>query len=108
MVNGCNTYGKNCDGNPIFRGAPPQSYDAYNNNPKVQTVGNRTRLTARCWATGTVVWNYAALHDPPDYGPDPYDSTIYFYVRAPNSEWGFIPDTWFVRDKTGKVGLPAC
>ena len=107
-VNGCNTYGENCEGNPIFRDAPPQNYDAYIANQKVATVANGTQLTARCWSTGTVVWNYAALHQPVNYGDNPYDSTIYFYVLAPNGQWGFIPDTYFVRDKTNKLGLASC
>jgi len=106
-VHGCNTYGQNCDGNPIFRSVP-QSYNEYFNTAKIEEVPNGTQLSARCWTTGTVVWNYAALHNPPDYGPDPYDSTIYFNVRASNGEWGFIPDTYFVRDKNGKMGLPHC
>jgi hypothetical protein len=109
IVHGCNTYGENCEGNPIFRGPPPTSYEDFTTgHTKIETVPNGTRLFARCWNTGTVAWNYAALHDPVDYGPDPYDSTVYFQVKASNGEWGYIADTYFVRDKTGKMGLPHC
>lgn len=106
-VNGCNTYGQECEGNPIYRDVPPPGYN-YRTWPKVTTVANGTRLTARCWAEGGTTWNYAASHNPPDYGPNPYESTIYFNVRAPNGEWGWIPDTYFVRDKQGRMGLPRC
>lgn len=107
-VNGCNTYGQNCDGNPIFRGPPPQTNSQYQSATRITAVNNGVTLTARCWATGTVVWNYAVSYNPPDYGPNPYESTIYFSVQAPNGEWGFIPDTYFVRDKNGQLGLAAC
>lgn len=106
-VNGCNTYGQHCEGNPIYRDVPPDGYN-FATWPKIATVNNGTQLTARCWGSGGVTWNYAALHNPPDYGPNPYDSTIYFYVRAPDGQWGYIPDTYFVRDKVTKLGLPAC
>lgn len=106
-VNGCNTYGQNCEGNPIDGDVPPAGYN-YQTWPKVTSVPNGAQLSARCWARGGTTWNYAASHNPPDYGPNPYESDIYFYVRAPNGEWGWIPDTYFVRDKVNMMGLPAC
>jgi hypothetical protein len=106
-VNGCNTYGQNCEGNPIYRDLPPPGYD-YRTWPKITTVANGSHLAARCWAEGGTTWNYAAAHNPPDFGPNPYESNVYFSVRAPNGEWGWIPDTYFVRDKIGRLGLPRC
>ena len=106
-VNGCNTYGEQCDGNPIYVNVPPPNYD-YRTWPKLTTVANGTILTARCWETGGTTWNYAILQSPPDLGPNPYESNIYFDVLAPTGQWGWIPDTYFARDKQGKLGLPAC
>ncbi|HEY3141876.1 MAG TPA: hypothetical protein VGJ86_12140, partial [Acidimicrobiales bacterium] len=106
-VNGCDTWGNNCADNPLYVEVPPPGYD-YETFPKVTTVANGTTLTARCWATGGVTYNYAAWYDPPDYGPDPYESNIYFSVRAPNGQWAWAPDTFFVRDKTHRLGVPEC
>ncbi len=106
-MNGCNTYGEYCDDNPIYVDVPPDDYD-YSVLAKVATVSHGTVLTARCWALGGTTFNYAASHTPPDYGPDPYESDIYFYVLAPSGQWGWIPDTFFVRDETVRMGLLAC
>lgn len=106
-VTGCDAYGNNCSDNPLYAEVPPPGYD-YVTFPKVATVANGTTLTARCWATGGVTYNYAAGYDPPDYGPDPYESNVYFNVRAPNGQWAWAPDTYFVRDKTHRLGLDEC
>jgi hypothetical protein len=107
-VNGCNTYGQDCDRDPIYQSVPGPGYSA-SQQAKIATVDNGTVLTARCWAQGGVTYNYAASHTPPDLGPNPYQSDIYFYVKAPGTDrWGYIPDTYFVHDKVGKLGLPGC
>lgn len=106
-VRGCNTYGENCDGNPIYRDVPPPDYD-WPTWPKITTVVNGTVLQASCWDIGGMTWNYAAKAIPPDHGPDPYASDVYFYVLAPSGDWGWIPDTYFVRDQGGRMGLPKC
>lgn len=106
-VNGCNTYGQYCEDNPIYRDVPPAGYD-FRSWPKIAVVANGAELSARCWARGGVTWNYAALRNPPDPGPNPYESDVYFSVRAPDGRWGWIPDTYFVRDKTNRMDLPAC
>jgi hypothetical protein len=104
-VNGCNTYGQNCDGNPIYVNVPQPGYD-WRTEPKITTVANGTQLTARCWARGGITYNWAvSLGDP---GPNPYDSDIYYNVQAPSGLWGYIPDTYFVRDKVNKMGLSEC
>jgi hypothetical protein len=108
VVNGCNTYGTNCDGNPIYRELPPASGYDWPTWPKITTVEHGSRLEARCWAIGGMTWNYAAQASPPDHGPDPYASDIHFNVRAPNGEWGWIPDTYFVRDQDDRLGLRRC
>jgi len=104
-VNGCNTYGQNCDGNPIYVNVPQPGYN-YKTEPKVEAVANGSRLTARCWTTGATVYNWAKSQNDP--GPNPYDSDVHFSVQAPNGTWGYIPDTYFVRDKGNKLGLPHC
>lgn len=107
QVNGCNTYGENCDENPIFVNLPPDNYDA-RSWPVVERVDHGTVLTARCWALGGITWNYAALTQPPDRGPDPYDSEVHYNVQATDGSWGWIPDTYFVRDKVDHLGLSVC
>jgi hypothetical protein len=107
-VQGCNTYGENCDGNPIYQDVPPPDYD-WTTWPKLTTVVNGTVLEARCWAVGGMTWNYAARATPPDHGPDPYASDVVFNVRVPDSDdWGWIPDTYYVRDASERMGLPRC
>jgi hypothetical protein len=87
---------------------PPENYN-YTTFPRITTAPNGTTLTARCWAEGGRTYNWAAKLNPPDPGPNPYDSTIYYSVQVPgSSQWGYIPDTYFVRDKNGRMGLPAC
>jgi hypothetical protein len=107
-VHGCNTYGENCEGNPIYEEVPPTSGYDWSTWPKVATVPNGTELVARCWALGAVTTNYASRADPPDHGPDPYASDTYYNVQAPNGRWGWIPDTYFVRDQNDRLGLPRC
>lgn len=108
VVNGCDTYGQSCGDNPLYAEVPPAGYD-YTTWPKVTTVANGATLTARCWARGGITYNYAAWFDPPDYGDDPYESDVYFNVRvAGGDQWAWIPDTYFVRDKNGRMGLPEC
>jgi len=104
-VHGCNTYGGNCDGNPIYDEVPPEGYD-WAAWPILARVDNGTVLTARCWALGGMTYNYRV--DPPDHGPDPYASETYFNVQAPDGRWGWIPDTYFVRDQGNRMGLPRC
>lgn len=106
-VKGCNTYGQNCEGNPIYVNVPGPGYN-WRAEPTIARVPNGSTLTARCWATGGTTYNYAASHQPPHYGPNPYESNVYFSVQAPDGRWGFIPDTYFVRDKGGRLGMPAC
>jgi len=105
VVNGCNTYGENCNGNPIYEATPPEGYD-WSTWPTITTVDNGTTLTARCWAIGGMTYNYRV--DPLDLGPDPYESNVYFNVQTPDGRWGWIPDTYFVRDRTGQMGLDQC
>jgi hypothetical protein len=105
IVNGCNTYGENCDGNPIYRELPGDGFD-WRTWPQVAAVDNGTSLTARCWSVGALHTNYQI--DPLDLGEDPYDSHIHFNVLAPNGEWGWIPDVYFVRDEVNRLGLPHC
>lgn len=104
-VNGCNTYGQSCRDNPVFNRVPAFDGD---NPPKVELLANGAVVTATCWAIGTTTWNYAAKHNPPDYGPQPYESNVYFMVRTAAGNVGYLPDTWGPRDKWGKLGLPAC
>jgi hypothetical protein len=33
---------------------------------------------------------------------------VNFNVQAPGGEWGWIPDTYFVHDASGRLGLPQC
>jgi hypothetical protein len=103
LVRGCNTYGNDCNDRPLYAEVPPQGYDP-TTWPTVTTVSNGTILTARCWKIGGVTANF----DPPDSGPDPYESDVYFNVQFPSSQWVWIPDTYFVRDKTHRMGLPTC
>lgn len=104
-VRGCNTYGGNCDGNPIHVQVPPPNYD-WASWPTIDRVPNGSVLVARCWAIGATVTNYRV--DPPDHGPDPYASDIHFNVQAADGRWGWIPDTYFVRDQGGRMGLQRC
>ncbi|HET6949614.1 MAG TPA: hypothetical protein VFI47_04515 [Acidimicrobiales bacterium] len=106
-VNGCNSYGANCDGNPIYATLPPPGYD-WATWPKVGAVDNGETLLARCWGVGGTTTNYASGLDPPDLGPDPYESDLFFFVLAPGGAWGWIPDTYFARDKVHRLGLPPC
>lgn len=105
VVNGCNTYGEYCDGNPVYVELPPPDVD-YFTWPRIASVDNGVTFTARCWAVGAIYTNYQI--DPEDLGPDPYDSNIHFNVLAPNGDWGWIPDVYFVRDEVGRMGLPEC
>jgi hypothetical protein len=105
VVNGCNTYGEDCGANPLYGSVPPPGYD-HNTFPHVGTVAHGQQLEARCWARGGTTYNYAAFYDPPDRGPDPYASDIYYQVRF-GGQWRWIADTYFVRDPGG-FGLPAC
>lgn len=102
-VNGCNTYGENCDGNPLYVDVPALGYD-WNTQPKVTTVPNGTTLTATCFRTGGETTNYA-VDDP---GPNPYGSDIYYLATDAAGHTGWIPDTYFVRDKIGRMGLQRC
>jgi hypothetical protein len=104
-VNGCNTYSEDCDGVPLYPSVPPPGYD-YLTFPHATTVPNGTVLGARCWTRGGVTYNYAAFFDPPDYGPDPYGSDIYYLIPT-DAQALWIADTYFVRDKSG-YGLPPC
>ena len=106
-MNACNTWGEHCDGNPIYRAVPPPGYN-FSTWSKIDTVDNGVVLSARCWTQGGVTYNYAFSSNPPDYGPNPYESDVYFNVQARSGEWGWIPDTYFVRDKQGRMGLPHC
>jgi serine/threonine protein kinase len=107
-VNSCNTYGQNCNAKNIYVSVPPDGYN-YTTFPRITTVPNGATLTARCWAEGGRTYNWAAKIAKPDPGPNPYDSTIYYSVQVPgSSQWGYLPDTYFVRDKSGRMGLPAC
>jgi hypothetical protein len=102
-VNGCNTYGEDCDGNNIYKSVPPEGYQP----PLVakwENVPNGTVLVARCWTVGGTTTNYATT----DPGPSPYSSTVYYEVQASGGQWGYIPDTYFVRDKAGHLGLRYC
>ena len=107
IVQGCDSWGENCTQNPIYTAVPPPGYD-YTTFTKLATVDNGASLLARCWSVGGDTTNYASAHNPPDLGPNPYDSAIYFQVQAPNGQWGWIPDTYFVRDKINKMGLLSC
>jgi len=103
-VHGCNTYGQNCDNDPLYAQVPPEGYD-WKTWAKNATVPNGSKLVAHCWAQGGLTTNYALA----DRGPDPYDSDIYYNVSTPDgSRHGFMPDTYFVRDKAGRLGLPSC
>ncbi len=104
-VNGCNTYGQNCENNPVYADVPPAGYD-YVNEPKIATVPNGAVLQASCWARGGETYNWAVSQNDP--GPNPYNSDVYFRVEVTNGQLGWIPDTYFVRDKAGRLGLPAC
>jgi len=105
-VNGCDTYGGNCNDNPLYVNVPPDGYN-WKTEPKLTTVPDGTVLTARCYATGGTTYNWA--HSGGDLGPDPYDSDVYFSVQSPvDGSWGFIPDTYYVRDKIGHLGLQPC
>jgi len=107
-VHACNTYGQYCTPKNVYVSVPPTGYD-YTTFPRITTVANGTSLTARCWVQGGRTYNWAAKIAKPDRGPNPYDSTIYYSVQVPgSSRWGYLPDTYFVRDQTGKLGLPKC
>ena len=107
LVNGCNTFRENCDGNPIYRDLPPAVGFDWRTWETLATVDNGTMLTARCWAHGAPHTNYQV--DPLDLGPYPYESDIQFNVQVPGSDtWGWIPDVWFVRDEVHKLGLREC
>lgn len=41
-------------------------------------------------------------------GPEEESSNVNFNVQAPGGQWGWIPDTYFVRDQSGRLGLPLC
>jgi hypothetical protein len=104
-VNGCNTYGEDCGTVPIYAAPPPPDYD-YLTYGSVTRVPHGASLVATCWTTGGVTYNYAAFFDPPDFGPAPYESDVYYRVTA-NGVTGWIADTYFVRDPSG-LGLPLC
>jgi len=100
-INGCNTYGMWCDGNPVFSALPVAGAT---NIPKVELLNNGVQFSARCWSEGVTTYNYATW----DLGPNPYDSTIYYYSRTTAGNYGWVPDTWSVRDKWNKAGLRRC
>lgn len=103
-ANGCNSYGANCDNNPIYADVPQAGYN-WRSQPKRAAVPNGTELTARCWGQGGRTTNYAEA----DPGPAPYGSDVYYYVQVPGSgDWGYIPDTYSARDANGRAGLPHC
>lgn len=103
-ANGCNSYGQNCDGNPIYVDVPPPGYN-WTTQPKRATVPNGTELTASCWGQGGRTTNYAEA----DPGPNPYGSDAYYLVQVPGStDRGYIPDTYSARDANGHAGLPRC
>jgi serine/threonine protein kinase len=107
VVIGCDSFGQRCDNIPIHGALPPPDTDprAVSTLAKV-TQG--TEMRARCWAEGARTYNYDASAEPPDLGPDPYDSDVYFNVQVLGETWGWISDTSFVRDKGLKLGLPRC
>jgi serine/threonine protein kinase len=107
VVIGCDSFGQRCDDIPIHGALPPPDTDprAVSTLAKV-TQG--TEMRARCWAEGARTYNYDASAEPPDLGPDPYDSDVYFNVQVLGETWGWISDTSFVRDKGLKLGLPRC
>lgn len=106
-VIGCDSFGENCDDIPIYRDLPPAGTDP-DDAGTLATVREGTELRARCWAEGARTFNYDATADPPDPGPAPYDSDVYFNVLGLGETWGWISDTTFVRDQGLKLGLPRC
>jgi hypothetical protein len=106
-VDGCNTYGQHCNHIAIFASAPTDPNYNVDGWPVLTWVNNGKVLSARCSATGVVTYNWAVSQNDP--GPDPYQSNLYYKVLLPGStsKWGYIADTYFVRDKTG-FGLPRC
>lgn len=106
-VNSCNTYGENCGDQAIYKSTPPPNFEPLTWT-RVATVPNGARLVASCWADGGVVTNYVETSKVPDYGPNPYESSIHFSVRTSNGASGWIPDTSFARDKDTRMGLPGC
>jgi hypothetical protein len=107
LTNGCDTYGQNCDGNPIYTELPPPGYD-WRTWPRLDAVPHRTTLAARCWSLGGLTTNYGSATGPIVAGPDPYGSEVYFQVRTVTGSWGWIPDTYFARDASERLGLPRC
>jgi hypothetical protein len=105
-VQGCNTFGRECDGNPVYKSVPTV-YDPGSMPRVVARIDSGANLQASCWVQGARITNWASESDPPDPGPDPYQSDIHFRVLTPNG-WGYLADTHFVRDKVGKLGLPMC
>ena len=105
IVTGCNTYGQNCEVNPLYVNVPAVGFN-WKSEPKLTAVSNGAKLTARCYAIGGMTYNWAVSIG--DRGPDPYESNVYYSVQAPDGRWGFIPDTYFVRDQGNRMGLPAC
>lgn len=106
-VIGCDSFGQGCDDIPIYRDLPPAGTDPGDVATQA-TVREGTELRARCWSEGARTYNYDATAEPPDPGPDPYDSDVYFNVQVLGETWGWISDTTFVRDKGLKLGLPRC
>jgi hypothetical protein len=104
-VQSCNTYGEDCGPVPLYGTVPPDGYD-YHSFPAEARVPDGTVLDALCWARGAMVYNYAAFFDPPDLGPNPYASDLWYRVSwSGHHLW--IADVYFVRD-VGGYGLPAC
>jgi hypothetical protein len=106
-VIGCDSFGQRCDNIPIHGALPPPDTDPRAVST-LATVTQGTEIRARCWAEGARTYNYNASAEPPDLGPDPYDSDVYFNVQVLGETWGWISDTSFVRDKGLKLGLPRC
>lgn len=106
-VFGCDSFGQNCDDIPIYAELPPVDADA-GDAVTLATVTKGTELRARCWSEGARTYNFDATAEPPDPGPDPYQSDVYFNVQVLGDTWGWISDTTFVRDKGLKLGLPRC
>jgi hypothetical protein len=106
-VLGCNTYGESCDGNPVLRVVPTADPYAITEEMVVARYSTGVMLRALCWETGATTYNWSALTDPPDPGPDPYQSQIYYRVQTDVGS-GFMSDVFLGRDRNGKLSLQPC
>lgn len=104
---GCNTYGEYCDDNPIFV-SKPVTQDYYQTAAVIERVPNGTVMEAACFGTGPITYNYAAQTSPPDPGPNPYQSDVYYRVRAPSGSWGWVSDAFFARSGSAHLQLQPC